>query len=161
MNTIKLLVLGAFAALAFAPAAHAGPISGEGGESFVEVDRNGTKDINRKWSPPKVCRVSKSSTCVLCAAAGSKGILTGIEVSSGSVGQFAVVLDTGALPSALTEPASSGAGALLTRQKTCEYTLATVDTNKGSCGNKEFAEGVPFSYGLTICAKDATTDVVV
>ena len=95
------------------------------------------------------------------AAAPAEGFIESIEVSSGAVGNFTVALDTGALPSGLVEPAATGAGALITRQKTCEYTLATVDTNKGSCGFREFSSPAPFHYGLTICAKTADSDTVV
>ncbi len=103
---------------------------------------------------PQVCRTALSGTCVVCSTAGKTGIITSIDVSSGAVGSWAVALDTGAIPTAGLSgpPAASGAGSLIARQKTCEYTLATVDTNKGDCGAKNFPDGRPFSSGLTICA---------
>ncbi len=87
------------------------------------------------------------------------GIVTSIEVSSGAVGQYAIALDTGSVSSASV--IAPVAGQQLTSQKTCEYTQATVATNTGNCGLKEFSEGKPFHSGLTICASDATTEVTV
>jgi hypothetical protein len=111
---------------------------------------------------PQVCRTSLSSTCVVCSSAGKSGIIVAIDVSSGAVGSYAVAYDTGAIPSVglVGPPASSGAGALLARQKTCEYTLATVDTNKGSCGLREFAAGKSYSNGLTICGSADVQTIV-
>lgn len=130
----------------------------------IPISKNGVADVNRKWTAPKICRVRKSLTCVVCHTNATQGkdqvLLTSLDVSSGAVGSFAVVLDTGAIPSDGLEPTASGAAALVARQKTCEYTLATVDTNKGNCGFKEFSEGRPGSYGLTLCAKDANVDVI-
>lgn len=126
----------------------------EDGEFAIPAGKNGAGvDTARRWSQPGICQTRLSATCVVCASATKEGILVGIEVSSGAVGSYAVAIDTGAIPSAglVGPPAASGAGSLLTRQKTCEYTLATVDTNKGSCGNREFSDGRPFSQGLTIC----------
>lgn len=121
----------------------------------------GYADTNRKLTPPQICRVNLSQTCVVCSSAGKTGILVSLDVSSGAVGGFAVALDTGALPSALYVPASSGAGQLIARQKTCEYTAATVDTNKGGCGVKQFDDGAPFSNGLTVCSWPGAEQVVV
>lgn len=114
----------------------------------------------RKMQLPSICRVNKSLTCVVCSAAGKQGILVSIEVSSGVVGNFSVALDTGAIPANTTQPASTGAGQLLTWQKTCEATQATVDTNKGTCGFKRFEDGVPYSNGLTLCSNSADLNTV-
>ena len=105
----------------------------------------------------------QQATCVVCVAATAttpvEGFITAIEVSSGAVGNFAVALDTGAIPSIFPEGASSGLGMVVARQKTCEYTLATVDTNKGSCGVREYVSGAPFFQGLTICSVSGTIGV--
>lgn len=128
----------------------------------IPKDSRATPDEARKWSVPEVCKTSLSATCVVCATNGVSGIVVGVEVSSGAVGSYAVALDTGAIPTAglVGPPAASGAGSLITRQKTCEYTLATVDTNKGACGHKEFSDGVPFSTGLTICGSADVQTIV-
>ena len=137
------------------------PVRADRGTAF-----SGAASLNpggaRRMLIPSVCRTRLSATCVLCSSAGKSGILVGIEVSSGAVGSYAVAYDTGALPSVglVGPPAASGAGALVSRQKTCEYTLATVDTNKGSCGYREFGDGVPFTNGLVICGSADVNTVV-
>jgi hypothetical protein len=122
---------------------------------------NGVSDANRRLSAPRICKVSKSLTCVLCAGTSlATGILVDIEISSGAIGGYVVALDTGALPSAGREPASSGAGQQIASQRTCEYTLATTGLATGQCGRKEFnSDGRPFSRGLVLCASTADTEV--
>lgn len=119
----------------------------------IPKDSRSQVDVLRKWSPPEVCRANQSATCVVCAAAGTSGVIVGVEVSSGAIGEYAVVLDTGAVPSAGSEAAASGAGQLLTQQRTCEYTLATTGLSGPNCGKSNFEDGVPFTNGATVCLR--------
>lgn len=161
IKTWAMAAVTAFALAHLAAPARAAVGDFDARKGVISSDARGQLDINRKWSIKKLCRVNKSTTCVVCESSNKKGFIVDIDVSSGAVGGFTVALDTGAIPSGHVEPAASGAGALLARQKTCEYTLATVDTNKGSCGRREFMDGQPFEYGLTLCAKNSDTDTIV
>jgi hypothetical protein len=164
MNKISLLLLTALLSAFAMPSYSANVQADEEFQFNIPSGKSGSgHDSYRKWSKPKICRATKSTTCVVCSSAGKEGIITAIHVASGTVGGFAVVLDTGAIPSAGIEPATSDAGQLLVQQKTCEYTLATVDTNKGSCGKWEAQgeSGIPFSNGATVCNKAADFNTVV
>ena len=153
---MKKLIYVAFASLAILAAGS--PARADRGTAFYDQTKINAGGA-RKMYKPQICRTSLSSTCVVCSSAGKSGILVGVNVSSGAVGSWAVAIDTGAIPTVgLTGPhATTGAGALIARQKTCEYTLATVDTNKGDCGRASFEDGLPFDNGLTVCA---SADVV-
>lgn len=153
MNKILLSLA---ALLTLTVAAHAvSPINAT--SSFlVPTSVNGVADVNGKWSLPKICRVDSSLTGVVCQAAG-EGVVLSVEVSSGAIGGYGVVVDAASLASA----AATAAATVLTTQKTCEYTVATTATNYGHCGLKQFEAGVPFTTGLSIAASTADTRMVV
>lgn len=138
-----------------------------GKDFLIPAGLNGL-DVNRKWSAPKICKVSKSQTCTLCesgtADAPTEGILVELEVSSGAIGSFAVATDSGALPSdspvVTGAPAASGVGSVIASQRTCEYTLATTGLSAGNCGVKNFAAPRPFTRGLVLCASKADVEVI-
>lgn len=167
-NLISLVVLSLLALAQPALAVDLKPINKENLKVEAPALLNsGGVDIHRTWTPPEICHVSKSLTCVVCAAgtaaAPSVGILVDIEVSSGAIGGFAVALDTGAIPSAGREPvggAGGTAGSQIAFQRTAEYTLATTGLSVENAGRRHFdADGRPFSNGLTLCASTADTEV--
>ena len=155
---MKNLLIGLLLALSHAPA-WADSVIGSRYVFQIPASQNGGLDVDRKWS-------LGYSTAVLQASSGrvvvpGVGFITGICVSSGAIGDFAVIFDT----------ANAGGLILLNgtnvtelhRQVTqplASVTAANAAINEGA-GCTNFPDGLPFQRGIAVWNLTTTIDTYI